>query len=602
MRLGVLRPAKRPHSHYQSFSQPCNGTVTCACDQCDVVQWTPAPRLVGVEPNPGPPKSKTNLRGALKSTAVKAAKTAVKQVVGHSKSAILKSVKKQGKEPSLARRMLRGGASTLGGFVGLAGPAAAASDFLSDILGFGSYHVKQNSIATSSEQIPEFKSDREGRLILEHRECLGDVLGSTSFATPFSGLINPTNPTMFPWLSNIARNYEQYRFKGLVFMFKSTSANALNSTNTALGTVLMTTQYDAANLLLTDKVSMEAYEFTTSNPPSKSAIHPVECKPSLDILKSRYVREPLASLNTTPQSNTVAFTNVVGATNNLGAAGTNITDVGLFQLSTVGMQAQSIIGELWVSYEIEFTKPRPLMQGTGTLRAQWSSVSASAPQTSTFNTCEGMKLVTSKSTIVPGQRGFPQLESNGRYISFEGCLPGSVFEVTLVGASTGAVPWPTGALGPFNPSGLVGVPYVQISPSGIGSASFYTSTANSIYATVRVQIPPLNPGAITYPSLDSQTISAGLNVVTLDLLITQVPGNSAVPMAVSLSSERERFQAMLAEFREEKQVSDKPEWPMPPYGQPVSPTGQPVDQNTKVALDVNLVVVEETETKVPSKG
>lgn len=540
----------------------------------------PAPRLVCVELNPGPTPSKKTLRHALKDTALKAAKTAAKQVVGHTKSAAIRATKAQGKEPSLARRLLRGGASTLGGLVGLAAPAASASDFISDILGFGAYHVKQNSIATTSEQIPEFKADKEGKINIQHRECLGDVLGSTAFETPFSGLINPSNPTMFPWLSTIAKCYEQYRFKGLVFMFKSTSANALNSTNTALGTVLMTTQYDAANLLLKDKVSMEAYEFTTSNPPSVCAMHPVECKPSLDILKSRYVREPLASLNPTPNPNTIAFANVIGASANASNVGTNITDVGLFQLSTVGMQAMSIIGELWVSYDIEFMKPRPNMLGTNTLRAQYSSTSAGTPQTSTFNTCAGMKLVTSKSTIVPGQRGFPQIDSSGRYISFEGCLPGSVFEVTLIGTSTQNASWPVGALGPFNVNGLLGVPYVNITPSGAGSASFYSSTNNTVNATVRIQIPPLNPSSIVYPSLDAQQVLGGLGIVNLDLIITQVPGNSGVPFAVSLSSERERVAALIAELREEKEPKSNPEWPEPPYGPIVNPAGEPIDPPT----------------------
>jgi hypothetical protein len=40
---------------------------------------------------------------------------------------------------------------------------------------------------------------------------------------------------MFPWLSNIAQNFESYKLRGLVFEFKSMSGDALTSTNTALG-------------------------------------------------------------------------------------------------------------------------------------------------------------------------------------------------------------------------------------------------------------------------------------------------------------------------------------------------------------------------------
>jgi hypothetical protein len=72
-----------------------------------------------------------------------------------------------------------------------------------------------------------------------------DINGSTAF-TNTSFNINPSNALLFPWLSNIAANFSEYRFKNLRFCFNSTSANALNSTNTALGQVIMTTNYNAA--------------------------------------------------------------------------------------------------------------------------------------------------------------------------------------------------------------------------------------------------------------------------------------------------------------------------------------------------------------------
>jgi hypothetical protein len=40
---------------------------------------------------------------------------------------------------------------------------------------------------------------------------------------------------------------------GLVFEYKSMSADALNSVNTALGQVIMSVQYDAANLPFVNK-------------------------------------------------------------------------------------------------------------------------------------------------------------------------------------------------------------------------------------------------------------------------------------------------------------------------------------------------------------
>lgn len=74
-----------------------------------------------------------------------------------------------------------------------------------------------------------------------HRECLGDVVTSAT-AGSFNYtryLFNPTNAALFPWLHQLAANFESYRVKGCLFEFRSMSGNALNSVNTALGNVIM---------------------------------------------------------------------------------------------------------------------------------------------------------------------------------------------------------------------------------------------------------------------------------------------------------------------------------------------------------------------------
>jgi len=142
-------------------------------------------------------------------------------------------------------------------------------------------------------------------------------------------------PQTFPWLSAVASAYEQYSFKGLVFEFKSTSANSLNSTNTALGTVIMATEYDSKKPPFSSKLQMENYEFATSCKPADSCLHPVECNPAESTLTCLYTRQP------TTAGSDVRF-----------------TDLGQFYLATVGMQAAAVIGELWCTYEIELLKPR----------------------------------------------------------------------------------------------------------------------------------------------------------------------------------------------------------------------------------------------------
>jgi hypothetical protein len=84
--------------------------------------------------------------------------------------------------------------------------------------------------------------------IITNREYIGDVISANP--NTFSYTTYPLNPgqnATFPWLASIASNFESYRFRGLVFEYKSMSADALNSVNTALGSVVLSVQYDAAN-------------------------------------------------------------------------------------------------------------------------------------------------------------------------------------------------------------------------------------------------------------------------------------------------------------------------------------------------------------------
>jgi len=103
---------------------------------------------------------------------------------------------------------------------------------LSRVLGFGDYTVKANTIATQGMAIPEgtevptFK--REGRMThITHREFVQDIVIPAVPATftnvPFT--INAANSALFPWLAAIAANYQQYRFNGLVFEFKTLSSD-----------------------------------------------------------------------------------------------------------------------------------------------------------------------------------------------------------------------------------------------------------------------------------------------------------------------------------------------------------------------------------------
>lgn len=199
--------------------------------------------LVGVELNPGPPKGK-------KSVPKKQAK--VREVVKFVEKE--KGTRKSSKEPGSAGRKF---GSKIGGFLG-----DAAQKALMAITGMGDYTVKSNSLyegAIRSNSPPQFAGgkDGNGNVMPRRREYLGDVVSPGSAFNATTYVINPENPSTFPWLSAMALLYEQYRIHGMVFEFKTTSATAIGSLNTALGSVMLATQYNVLEKPFISKLQMD---------------------------------------------------------------------------------------------------------------------------------------------------------------------------------------------------------------------------------------------------------------------------------------------------------------------------------------------------------
>lgn len=241
-----------------------------------------------------------------------------------------------------------------GGAVG-GGPGAAIGSglggMMSQLVGFGDYGVVSNSVVDHARKmnmgapVPYFGNISNGTVI-QHREYIQDVVGtgSTAFSlTAFS--INPGQVGTFPWLSSIASNYEQYELRGCVFQYKSLCSDSTTGAATALGAVTMATDYDSIEGPFGTKSQMEQSQYCTSGKPSDDILHPIECAPNRTSIPINYVR-----------------TGAVPA-----GADIRLYDMGKFQLALSGIPAASapigsLLGELWVTYEIALYKP---VQGTG---------------------------------------------------------------------------------------------------------------------------------------------------------------------------------------------------------------------------------------------
>jgi len=209
--------------------------------------------------------------------------------------------------------------------------AGAMAKRITDIMGFGEYKVNRNSLLASG--VPAMHSTIDKGIRVTHHEFLTDINSSTAYAIN-SYAINPGLDTTFPWLSRIAASFQKYEIHGLVFYFKSTSADALNSTNTALGDIIGAVDYNVYAEAPTSKVAAMALAGSRQSKPSEDQIYPLECAEDMTVFTTRLVR------------------------NGAYDGDRQKYDAGNFHLVRVGSQASATIGSLFVSYDITLKAPK----------------------------------------------------------------------------------------------------------------------------------------------------------------------------------------------------------------------------------------------------
>lgn len=193
--------------------------------------------------------------------------------------------------------------------------------------------------------VPSFGNVRasdSGGVVVAHREYIADVFSGPGAPTTFdinSYVLNPGNSTTFPWLAPIARSFEQYKIRKMIFQFRSTSGNSVASANTGLGAVILATQYNVTDADFTSKMEMENYAHGQSGVPSQDILHMLDLKKAVSPMKTQYVRESNAPVPSGQDP--------------------RMYDFGKFAIATQGMQTATInLGELWCSYVIELIKPK----------------------------------------------------------------------------------------------------------------------------------------------------------------------------------------------------------------------------------------------------
>lgn len=219
---------------------------------------------------------------------------------------------------------------------------ASIGGAVSKAIGVGSYSIKENSLFAGG--IPTVISSNGKGFIVRHREYLQNIVTAADASFTIQSFpLQPGLSSVFPWLSQVAVGFEEYKIRGMIWEFKSTSSDSLSSTTTSLGTVIMATQYDSSRPAFQNQQQMANHEFANSCKPSENMMHAIECARSQTVLGELWVRT-----GAVPQNDDERF-----------------YDFGTFQIATVGgPSVANTIGELWVSYEVEFFKPQ-LITGLG---------------------------------------------------------------------------------------------------------------------------------------------------------------------------------------------------------------------------------------------
>jgi len=366
------------------------------------------------------------------------------------------------------------------GMPGMKGVGKWLGSGIGSIFGSGQYTVTGQNPAYNvlNGQTPKFSTSHATNIV-SHREYLGDILGTTGF----NNLSYPLNPGMsvtFPWLAGIAANYQQYKFHGLIFEFRSLITDFV--TSGAPGVIVMTTNYNADDVPFVSRQEAENAEYAVATKPTLNQIHMIECAEDQTANKLYYVRT--ADLPTGQDK--------------------RFTDYGLTQFITQNNPSQNL-GELWVSYVVEFFKPvldNPVSAARAeTYHAYRTGVTAAAPLGLVQVTRSGVTavLITGTTATIPGLTG-------GRYL----------MELVWTGATPSTVAFATPTIS--------GGTFISLLANGTQSSIQTTGTlaTQSVQTTTFQVTSSFTPAVLTWAAtgVPPGTTSAEIWIHLLDSTIT----------------------------------------------------------------------------------
>lgn len=215
---------------------------------------------------------------------------------------------------------------------------------LSRYTGMGDYGVNYNQLfpGLSSESLMTAQPipGEFGGMCVDHTEFVANIYGNTSDFFNQTFVINPGLESSFPWLSQIACNFEEYKLEQLVYEFQATVTDQGVSSNGQVGTIIIATQYNASSSKFSDIQSMLQYDGVQTSMCTKNFVHGVECDPG----------QRAGDLHLYVRANPV-----------VSGEDLKTYDHGILNIAQQGVAANlsnQLIGRLFVKYRVKLMKPR----------------------------------------------------------------------------------------------------------------------------------------------------------------------------------------------------------------------------------------------------
>lgn len=235
-----------------------------------------------------------------------------------------------------------------------------AHDAIKSVVGNGDYllpgtPVEQNSLYSAASMVPQFSNTKNHANLIQHREPLGVIRSSNAFQRT-SITLNP-GLTVFPWLSEIAGAWQRYKVHGAIIEW--IPAVTPLSTN-AGGRVSLSTRYDLSTGAPQSLQQSEVTFGAIAGRPMDQMAMPIECKPT---------QMAVVALN-------VRFGDLpVGAN-------AQFFDHCIIDIINQGQtDGSSDIGEVWITYEVEFMMPiaEHLSHATVASAVKYAACTTAAP-------------------------------------------------------------------------------------------------------------------------------------------------------------------------------------------------------------------------------